>query len=67
VLSHHPAIPLNCVFTDILRLDFTKYKQVLEEHQDATKEDKARWEREHAQKHAKTAAEEEEENKSQSE
>jgi uncharacterized FlaG/YvyC family protein len=32
VLAHDPAVPLNCVFNDILRLDFTKYKQVLEEH-----------------------------------
>jgi hypothetical protein len=67
VLAHDPAVPLNCVFNDILRLDFTKYKQVLEEHQDETKEHGEKWQREHEQKHAKKEAEEgQEENKSQS-
>ena len=25
--------PMNCVFNDIIRLDFTKFKQVLSEYQ----------------------------------
>jgi len=30
--------PLNCVFNDIIRLDFTKFKQVLSEYQFSMKE-----------------------------
>jgi hypothetical protein len=32
MLSHSVSVPLNCVFSDIIRLDFMKFKQVMEEH-----------------------------------
>lgn len=67
VLAHNPSVPLNCVFTDILRLDFTKYKQVLEEHQEDSREHKDKWQVGHERKHAKQEGEESDANKSQSE
>ena len=43
MLNHSTEVPLNCVFNDILRLDFTKFQQVLKEHGEVVKEDRRQW------------------------
>ena len=47
MLNHSVAIPLNCVFNDIIRLDFLKFKSVLEDQQDDMKRHRQNWEDEH--------------------
>ena len=46
MLAHNASVPLNCVFNDIIRLDFTKFKQVMEEHHDWNKRHSLAWDTE---------------------
>lgn len=39
--------PMNCIFNDVIRLDFQKFKTVLGEHQESIKNQRLTWEEEH--------------------